>query len=588
MKKVIIGFVALVAILGVAAGAAYLYLDKDTGDKQADAVAAAQDATKFAAKISEVLSKETPVSWVYDADDELMFAVRVSDETSATKVLPSYFEEKLRAKCGSNIYSYAFNKWLSENGRGAVSDRYMTTALSLLETEVSETDLLRYLSTDVMYGGVRGLENAAITYFNREATKLSSYQYDFLLYCFGASSVDTVEYLAATGLSADQLAFKRTDISYMALETMLREELLNIPDVKVGLHSYMIKLSLSAAHQQSLQSCVDNVMKSYIGLAADGSYVVNTSVALMDNKTGFVTAYVPGRTVSTDYDEEFSMNIGLWFDNFDKLVALVAPSGSTKFTLQEIVSTNGERSYSSADELWDKQTLANGVAKNKTAIDVLQKIKVMMMSSSTSMIQQVKKTDGTLVYKADAPVFQPSNNVTVLKLRSCFADDFAETTNVIGSALSMSTGVVGFEMTNNYTIVVLVGSGAVGSVLSNENRNNAASTVTAIMDTARTFFAEPTSPIYVETEGVKNELAATYEHNYNMLMEDLERKFEELAAIEVVSTDTRKAFESAYEKLSLELTKLAKYISAERFNELGIRLYTIRQERAAAILKYSV
>ena len=84
MKKVLI-ILALVAVIGIAAGAFYFYMQETGEQQQEDEAAAAQVAESLVQSIDAVMSKTTPVSWVYDADDTLLFAIRISDEASATQ-----------------------------------------------------------------------------------------------------------------------------------------------------------------------------------------------------------------------------------------------------------------------------------------------------------------------------------------------------------------------------------------------------------------------------------------------------------------------------------------------------------------------
>lgn len=587
MKKVLIGL-ALVAIIGLAAGAFYFYSQERDEQHQADEAEAAQVTESLVQSIDAVLAKTTPVSWVYDADDTLLFAIRVSDEASATKTVNDVILNKVKEKYPEGMASYICRQYIISNALAGRSDYFFNCFVWNLSERKSEEDLARYLTTIAVYGGTQGLENAAVEYFNRDVAHLTSWQVDFLMYAYGLETADIVAYLTSVGMTQEQLDFVRTNVRNAALEAILRNEIQKLGTVAMSTNSYTIRLSLSAPQQQAVQSSVDDSMKSFIDLTSNGSYVVNASVAVLDNQTGLITAYVPGRTSSAKVQEEFQMNTGAWGNNFSALIARIAKSGQTRYSLQTVMLPNGDTTFKSTEQQWDAQELATGVSDSSTAIDVLQQLKVMVLSSAPSLIQQVKDLNGQVVYEAPGPEIQPASNNTVLKLRQCFTEDGADQAATLSSVVKLPSGVICFEMTRYYTTVVLLGTGVISGDVETSQRDTLLTAVEAIEKDVRGFFPTPKALMYARTEGVANELSLTYEANFELLSEGLGEKLKALEAMEINSVETRKAFEQEYEKLSTELKSLESFVSKKNHAELVEDLYEIRQARAEVILIYSV
>ena len=130
MKKVLIGL-TLVAIIGAAAGAFYLYTQDQAEKRSADEAAAAQVVSELVQRIEETLQKNTPVSWVYDADETLLFAIRVSDEASATKSVPTAIEEGLRKRYPEGFATRIYRNMMVEKQLGDKSDYFVEYGVSL-------------------------------------------------------------------------------------------------------------------------------------------------------------------------------------------------------------------------------------------------------------------------------------------------------------------------------------------------------------------------------------------------------------------------------------------------------------------------
>lgn len=587
MKKVLLGL-ALVAILAIAAGAFYLYYQKSEEQHSRDEAEAAQVVSQITQTIESTLQQNTPVSWVYDAEDTLLFAIRVSDEASATQVVPEAIATALRSKYPEGFAMRIVRDTMVERSLADKSDYFVEKCVSGLEAAFDENDLMRYLTTIAVYGDVNGLENAAVEYFTRETGKLNSDQAGFLAYAYNNPGASTTEYLTQAGKTAEQLDFTRSNVRNAALESLLRNEVQKLPEVQMGTTSYTVRLSLAAAQQQAMQANIDTAMRQYIDLSSNGSYVLNASVAVLDNATGLITAYIPGRTSAAQNPQEFQMNIATWSDNFLALISRIAQPGQTQYSLQTVKLPNGDTTFVGTGQQWDNQTLSTGVASSGTAIDVLQKIKVMVLSSSPSLIQQVKDLTGEVVYSAPGPEIQPANNKTVLKLRQCFVEDGVESATTLSSQLQLSSGVVCFEMTRDYTVVVLLGSGVIGGDVSSDTRATLVDVASSIITDVRAFFPTPKTMMYARTAEMADEFTATYDANYTLLEEGLGEKFEKLEAMVIDSSATRRTFETEYERLSAELNSLESFVSKRDYTWLVEDLYEIRQGKAEDILKYSV
>ena len=587
MKKVLIGL-ALVAIIGAAAGAFYLYSQKQEEDHTADEAAAAQTVADLAARVEDVLSKTTPVSWVFDADETLLFAIRSSDEASATKVVPESIATSFRAKYPEGFATRILRDYMVEKQMGGMSDYFVEKATQGIHERLSEDDLLRYYTTIATYGSVTGLENAAVEYFNSDLSKLNTWQYGFLEYAYNNPEANTTEYLAQIGKTAEQVNFLQTNVRNAALEALLRSEVQKMPSVSMGTQSYTVKLSIAATQQQVLQSSIDTNMRSFIDLASNGTYTVNASVAVLNNVTGLITAYIPGRTSTAENLQEFTMNTSVWSENFDALIQRIAQPGQTRYSLQTVKLPNGDYTFVGTGQQWDEQKLATGVGKMSTATDILQKIKVMVLSSTPSLIQQVKDLNGNLIYNASNPEIQPANNKTVLKLRQCFVEDGEEQTVTLQSQLLVPAGIISFEMTREYTVVVLLGSGVIGGEVTSATRAALKDVTTSIVNDVREFFPTPKTAMYARTQEMADEFAATYAANYALLSVGLGEKFDKLEAMPIESSATRREFEAEYERLSAELKSLEAFVSKKDYAELQNVLYEIKQGKAELLLQYSV
>lgn len=598
LKAVVLAFLVLLIIAGIGGTTAYFLYQKNlqTREEQQIEAEAAQVADDLINVINESLAKTEPISWVYDADDTLLFAIRTASEATVTKSIPTNIAEKISAKYSRPLSTEVLYQYLIKNDmQEKATDSFLSLGSVYLSNKLDDTKLLQYLTTNATYGTVQGLESAAVEYFGKEFKDLNVSQQDFLVYAYNNKEALETEYMSQSGTPAEQLQFIDTNTTSKLLRYTVQTELNNIINStgsiskeKLSEQSYTIKLSISMAQQQAMQSILDEQLRSYITLSSNGHYTIDASVAVLNNSTGLITSFVPSRTSRLQDSQVFSMNVGSWIDNFDKLTQRIAIPGQTVYSLQETKTSNGDTIYMGTDQQWDQQELVTAMDSYATSLQILDKVKTLVLDSPTSMIQQIKDLTDTVIYESEAPTLKQASDLNVLKLRQMFVEDPTKASKTLSSSIILSAGVLSFQVTQDYTVVVFLGSSVLGEGLSSDTKSELLTSVKSIVDKVKTFYPTPKANMFVVTEDVSSEMESSYASNDELVSKGIGEDLQHLSEIVIDSVDNRKLFESEYDLVAAELITLKSYLLPIKYSELEKELQSIRQERTEAILKYSV
>ncbi len=586
MKKFLI-IVALVLVVAAGAGAFYLY-QQDEKEKDTEVQAEAERvAGEIADTVKTALSYNTPVSWVFDANDNLITAIRASRENIVARTIPSAMFDTFKQRCSGDPTNYLIRKYVIANSLGGLSDSFYTYATNSLSKLITEEEEVQYLASTCPFGKSVGLVNACIDYFNTDVTRVTPTQLNFLSYAFDNESATPLQFVRDNSLVASEVGFVDAGDYVFTIGAIVQNEATSISGIDFNTESYQIRLSIATSEQLSMQNSVDTAMRKYIELASDGSFTIDASVCVMDNRTGLIKVMIPARTSSAT-SKMFQMNTSTWSDNFWNMITKVSSPGVTRYTLLEHELFNGDIELKSMSEYWHEQMFATGMAQESTAMDILNDVKVLVLTSKPVLVSSVITSSGEKVFDAEAPVAQPDTSLSIQKLRNMFVGDNIDEATVLADCVKLDTGVVYFEVSKEYTTVVLLGTSMLSKTLTDSTVDSLAETAETIARDASVNYPTPTKKLYQRTETMAEQLTNSYSANYDLLAEQLEGDFEHLRTMTINSVETRRQFETEYDRVRNELNRFQVNLEASRFVELGDALYAIRQERADVLLQYSV
>lgn len=534
-------------------------------------------------EITEVLSSKSPSTWVYDRDENLVMTLRVSDKLQSVNALPKRFQEGILQKLNAQVEGIVVSEWMNENS--LVSTPELNDAFLLRIKEFSSEDLLKYLAITSTYGAdFKGIVNATNGYFGTDIDKLTDEQIDFLIYTFRNESVDLEQYFADTNTNEQRLGLILYSAERSALRNYIIEELNSIDGIDISKENYLVKLTISTQQSSILQSIVDNSMRQLIDLNSDGSYAYDCSVAVVDKATGYIRAFIPGRTSSKKSNKVFSMNTLNFLPNFSALIGELSKDSTFGFSLKEITTPKGDKEIKSLKELYEQGLLSSGT--NYGLYDSIALMKLlygeMQGSCNLSMVHQVTTMEGKSLYISDTDSPLECNNYRICQF---FSDEENTETN-FGETYYLDTGYVSFYSTADYTVLVLAGCGALGGSVGDTSRQVLESTVMEILAATSKFYPTPIVKLW-SMDSLTEEIAECYLTNESYVRNLFEEKFTILSSIEINSYINRTKFEDLYEELSKFLDYYQTFVSAECSTELLQTLQSLRVERMEALVHYS-
>lgn len=309
-----------------------------------------QQKSETAAQVKDSIENAAPISnkisFVYDANDNLLLKLKGTNRGSYTSTVPDSFislitepsrlgeQDALEFMDYAKVYCTpirfidgAIESILDRNSYGVMITEYLPdlgidercVIASYLDTHMDTEDLLIYLVNQVPYGkDIAGVSEAAYTYFNCETADLTDIQWLFLGYlCGNDSVVDSAtlnnfkSWYASTGneLTATEeteLSAAVSSVSFTGLRGFIKNEVYEKLEISCGYtkdqidelldtQQLTIKTSISLPLQGAIQNNINSVLGKYGEVTSTDEYEVQGIVAVTDNASGLLKAIVPGR-----------------------------------------------------------------------------------------------------------------------------------------------------------------------------------------------------------------------------------------------------------------------------------------------------
>lgn len=534
-------------------------------------------------EINNALASKAPSTWVYDRDENLVLTLRLSSGIQTIDSTPAELATEILAKCDNDPASFIIREYIVSHSLMS-NDELLEAYLMRLNQTFTQDDLVRYLAISSMYSGTFvGVTDAANNYFGLTLTQCNPQQLQFLAYCYRNDNVDVDAYLSENNLTESRLGLIIHRSDYAALRSRVLEELQQIPNIDVTTTSYMVKLSTSTQQQTLLQSSIDNDMRQLIDLNTDGTYTLDCSVVVADRNSGYIRAWIPGRTSSSAAATAFQMNIQTFIPNLTAFTQELAEPNTMNFALRVVSKPNGDSELKSLRELFETQAFVGGNAEKKDSIAALRSIFSLSDTfKGVSMIYQVTDTAGTTLYRADdaSMLYLNSRN-----LCHYFAGDREDAT-AYGFDFALPTGMISMHSTAEYVVLVLGGSGAIGGTVTSSQMDIIRTTVENLKTTVASFYPTPTKNAW-DVTGLETAVGTCYLQNQAYVEEEFNSMLEELQVIEVVSKETRKAFEAQYESMMAFVDAYEEFVGSTYADSLRAALQEVRASRTDALVQYA-
>lgn len=580
--KVAIVAVIVIAIVGAIAYFGYnWYQDKQYEDK-VNAVAAG--ATGIVDDINAVLASNAPSTWVYDRDENLIMTLKTSEALQAVDTVPEVLSQAIVQKSNGDVVGTIVSEYLYSKAI-AVEDGVYDGYRRCLQTNISQQDMIRFLATTSMYAGTyTGASDASFNYFGVSLSQLNADQQEFIAYTYRNEDADIEQYMQDKNTNEERLGLVIFQSEYSAVRSKLLQELESIEGVDVAQNSYMIKLSTSTQQQSILQTAIDQGMRQLIDLNADGTYAFDCSVVLVDRNSGYVRAYIPGRSCSVLNAKPFMMNVLNYRDNFATLYQQLLDKYSFGFTLREVTKPNGDKELQSLEQLFYSQGLAS--SKSLDLVDSITLLRSLYAESErftgVTMIHQVLDTQGQTLYRASGKSVLDINNNNLCQFFSTDND-----LKYFSNMFDMDTGVVYFKSTADYTAVIIAGSGAVGGTVTTDQRVQLHSMIENLDKAIAGFYPTPVNPVW-NGAGMDSAMSVCHMQNQKYVETAFTSELDALSAIVVDSYTTRVEFENKYESINKFISDYEVFVGEVYADGLREALQAIRLERAEVLMRYSV
>lgn len=586
MKKRAIIIIAALVVLGIGAAGAKFFLDKKASEEQEARIQSiAQGAEDIVAEINSVLKSSAPVTWVYDSDENLVMTLKLTSAMQSVQSLPDIITSTIVSKCNGDIPGLVCSEYLASTGRSATGE-LLQGYVRRVSGSFQRSDLLRYLGITSPYGpDCTGLVDACYHYFGEPVSKLNDMQLQFIAYTYRNAEVSVDDYLQSCNLTADRLKFIDTNSNYASLQSLIVDELNSIPNVDLTSQSYSVKLTLSSTQQMLYQSIVDSGTRKLIDLNVDGSYAQDMSVAVVDKVSGFLRAYIPGRTVKVSKVSAYTLSAGSFIGNLKALKQELRLPCTYRFSLRERTKQNGDKELRTLQELFINQWLySDSTEGNVTPLSFLNTIYEGNDSfSGISLVYQVVKSDGSTVYlNPGAGSLRFTNDA----IPEFFSQD-TETNSTYGMVYDLSSGLITWKSTSSYDIVAVAGTTAIGGVINSTQRSELLNVVEDLENVLATNSPKPVNYLW-QVQNIEASKANAYDANYVLVSAYVEPLFTELEELVIDSTAARKVFEDKFSVIDKFLTQHENSLGEMYTKQMRERLSNVRIKNRELLVQYSV
>lgn len=592
-KAILFAIIALVVLIGGVAGAKIFLAEKAKQEQETRISTIAQGADDVVSTVRSVLTSKAPTTWVYDRDMNLIMTVKVSNATQAVTQVPESVATAITSS--GNLAQLVAKEYLESI---AITDADSLTGYTRrVQSEFSQEELINYLASSSPFAGnYVGLTDAAANVFGVTVEKLSVIQARYLAYAYRNEDATVDDFLLQnTDVTLEQLHTLSGQEGYRALRELILEELQEIPEVDLKSTSYNVQITLSSQQQAKLQNLIDQEMRQLIELNSDGSYAVDCSAVVIDNN-GRIRAYAPRRSTNIRTSTAFQLNSLNFTGNLVQLIKDLNVPDSCWLTLREVKTPNGDIVYRTLAELFN--TLALSSASNTENISACDVVEVLYSQNSTypgfGVIHEVQTLEGTTVYTwpsnraGDFDVLPGVVDSTVMntshKVYEFFSKDKAGHT-IWGFDVPLSTGIVSFRHTSNYTVAIITGTAALGGGISGGTRDTLSAIVDKIYSNVSANY--PTEGKVLWPSGFEGLISSAYSHNAELVQPLYDRALGALTQIQITSVDARRSWETAYKTVISLLQQYQEYLAPATVDEWMAAVDANRKVNAEVLLRYS-
>lgn len=542
-------------------------------------------ADEVVSDISQTLTHSGSTIKVYDSTG--LNILNISNSNNLKGVYISEQQASLFNLTGDNLYNSVLSKCnvdISEELAGIKNPlSFLVNSEDIIFSEIKNkltpVNAISYLLSISDFGELgKGIENASLRLYNKDVKSLTLEQLELLSYFYNTDK-NFDEIVLDNGYSVTQLnklgVIYNSKQNYSNLSEIIENEISSL----LGDTEYQnlsVKVSINSKQQRELQSLIDNTLAENIDLSSSDTYSLDSSVAVIDSNTGYITAFVPSRKQPNDSNIIVKFNNSILLGDFTYSRDLIQ-SGSSKNTLVSVEDENGVSSYFGLDEVTVMHLKSSSVdlGSIETTQNVIQSYQS-FTETDTKMVLEILDENGKVLYTAP----NQTKNVTV---QSELFDDLYlnESKSIIETKVS-NIGTIYMSVGKNYGISLYVGSVASGYTKQIENPDKL---IADIINICNTYYATTNDLEVILSENAAAVISQNQVKNFEILKSEIDSKMTELTNVNIISVDTRKQFETLYSELSDFLLRYKPYLNNDTYNSIVLQQEQIRRNKSSSILE---
>ena len=537
-----------------------------------------EQSEKLVNQVDVALTENAPTTWVYDREDNRLFAIKTSERLQSVSSVPTEISKIILHNANGSPSQVIAMDYFSDNGIVSPTEKQFDVFVQALEDNFSQDQLICYLAQTSDFGEYKGLVEACSMYFGKELKNISEEEIKFLSDAYRNKTIDISSYSD----SFIDLDFTSAGSSYDIIRELITEQLSAIEGIDLSTKSYQVKLTISKQQQITAQTAIDEAMKEFIEISSDKTYTQDLSCLLVDRNTGSVRVYIPSRT-SKYAVNQFSMLSSGFSENIEALKEELKDSNVFGTSLQVLETSNGKEEIRSLSSLFYTLDLA---AYEDSPLSVLDIPDILFAGSSNfkglNFISEVKSEDGKTVYS------NPQNSILGFDSDNLY-DFFASDNNgytSISSCIKMDYGCIVFEETQNYFQCAIAGSDTLGSVISSVDMQTFEGIISDLFVGQSKAYPATTDKLWAGNALLNNK-SVMYADNEAILRPKLDEDLGNLE-IPIDSVESRVTFETMYEDFITSLNSYIDYVTEDFISYYTEFAYKIRQNKSYLLMKYSV
>ena len=624
LKKILI---CLAVVLCLGATAFIFFVSR--GDAQLELVYS--EAEKTAAgheqavrsRIMSAVNSKTSIVYVYDANDTLLFRLLDPSVMAGVSEVPETLIEMICDREGiSRSATFDYGNWKESQKTvnsmvaspvainnsllslvvsqacadlGIILKDAEKAALMDLLKDMTEQQLIAYITTNNSFAGIDGLVGAANTLFSKEVSELNSNQAKYLGYAYRNDEANFADYARlypnyTNGASTDTEfgLYTAVNDTMWLVRKMITSELQDALKDDLFVQTIHVKTSIDKGLQLELQNSIDSGMRYSVQLSSIGNPVMNGAACAIDVRTGMYMALVSGRSIGIS-KEEITVTEPSPIGKYQSVIAIFdGTPDCTAFTLLKYQLATGEEKFAPLLYFVKENKLDYlGITPNSkptvTLTECAEFINATYVDTKLRFVVQVKDAFDNTVYSA-----RPANDIadygSLPDFRVFLADGdpkaFDYTVTEAGLAYQLS-----FSANSEYAVCSLFASMAAGTYITEHDQY----TFSLVHDNLYGIAGEyrPRYPEVIDNTGkVSDKITATRTSNLGVIQLVVEDMVNKIDTFEIVSIATRMQFESYYAECESILESYEGLVDDTKMAEFKAQLESHRAARSEDLMKY--